>query len=166
MLKLKLQYFAHLMCRADSFEKSLMLGKIEGRRRVVDRGWDGWMASATQWTWVWTIFRRQCKTGKNGVLAVHGARKNWIHWMTEQQWTTTINNNLDNMQSSSSPQLIVDVTKSHLCTLHISTHNVRILLNVLVSLFPALLRYSWYMILHSFGNNYSFILYDKEHMEL
>ena len=36
MLKLKLQYFDHLMWRADSFEKTLMLGKIEGRRR---RGW-------------------------------------------------------------------------------------------------------------------------------
>ena len=36
MLKLKLQYFGHLMWRADSFEKTLMLGKIEGRRR---RGW-------------------------------------------------------------------------------------------------------------------------------
>ena len=33
MLKLKLQYFGHLMRRADSFEKTLMLGKIEGRRR-------------------------------------------------------------------------------------------------------------------------------------
>ena len=33
MLKLKLQYFGHLMCRADSFEKTLMLGKIESRRR-------------------------------------------------------------------------------------------------------------------------------------
>ena len=33
ILKLKLQYFGHLMCRADSFEKTLMLGKIEGRRR-------------------------------------------------------------------------------------------------------------------------------------
>ena len=33
MLKLKLQYFGHLLCRADSFEKTLMLGKIEGRRR-------------------------------------------------------------------------------------------------------------------------------------
>ena len=33
MLKLKLQYFGHLMIRADSFEKALMLGKIEGRRR-------------------------------------------------------------------------------------------------------------------------------------
>ena len=34
MLKLKLQYFGHLMQRADSFEKTLMLGKIEGRRRM------------------------------------------------------------------------------------------------------------------------------------
>ena len=49
MLKLKLQYFGHLMWRTDSFEKTLMLGKIEGRRR---RGWqrtDGWMVLPTQW---------------------------------------------------------------------------------------------------------------------
>ena len=38
LLKLKLQYFGHLMRRADSFEKTLMLGKIEGRRRRDDRG--------------------------------------------------------------------------------------------------------------------------------
>ena len=38
MLKLKLQYFGHLMRRADSLEKTLMLGKIEGRRRTGDRG--------------------------------------------------------------------------------------------------------------------------------
>ena len=52
MMKLKLQYFGHLMLRADSLEKTLMLGKTEGRRRD-DRGWDGWKASPTQWTWVW-----------------------------------------------------------------------------------------------------------------
>ena len=38
MLKLKLQYFGHLTRRADSFGKTLMLGKIEGRRRGEDRG--------------------------------------------------------------------------------------------------------------------------------
>ena len=48
MLKLKLQYFGHLMGRADSLVKTLMLGKIEGRRRGDDRGSDGWMASLTQ----------------------------------------------------------------------------------------------------------------------
>ena len=41
MLKLKHQYFGHLMRRVDSFEKTLMLGKIEGRRR---RRWHGWVA--------------------------------------------------------------------------------------------------------------------------
>ena len=46
-LKLKLQYFVHLMGRADSFEKTLMLGKTEGRRTEMrgDRGRNGWMAS-------------------------------------------------------------------------------------------------------------------------
>ena len=50
MLKLKLQYFDHLMQRADMLEKTLMLGKIEGKREGGDRGWDGWMASPIQWT--------------------------------------------------------------------------------------------------------------------
>ena len=50
MLKLKLQYLGHLMRRAHSLEKTLMLGKIECRRRRGDRGGDGWMASLTQWT--------------------------------------------------------------------------------------------------------------------
>ena len=50
MLKLKLQYFGHLMQRADSFEKILMLGKIEGRRRRGRQRMYGWMASLTQWT--------------------------------------------------------------------------------------------------------------------
>ena len=58
MLKLKLQYFSHLMQRTDSFEKTLMLGKIESEREGDKRGWDGWMASLTQWTWVWAISRR------------------------------------------------------------------------------------------------------------
>ena len=53
MLKLKLQSFGYLMWRTDSFEKTLMLGKIEGGRRRDDRGWDRWMASLTQQTWVW-----------------------------------------------------------------------------------------------------------------
>ena len=52
MLKLKLQYFGHFMWRVDSLEKTLMLGGIRGRRRGDDRGWDGWMASPTQQTWI------------------------------------------------------------------------------------------------------------------
>ena len=48
MLKLKLQYFGHLMRRANSLEKTLMLGKIEGRRR---RGWDVWMTENEMVGW-------------------------------------------------------------------------------------------------------------------
>ena len=52
-LMLKLQYFGHLMQRTYSSEKTLMLGKIEGRRKRGNREQDGWMASWTQQTWVW-----------------------------------------------------------------------------------------------------------------
>ena len=48
MLKLKLQYFGHLMWRTDSLEKTLMLGKMKVGREGDDRGWDGWMASPTR----------------------------------------------------------------------------------------------------------------------
>ena len=66
MLKLKLQYFGHLIWRAGSLEKILMPGKIEDRRRTGDRGWDGWVTSPMQETWTWTNFRRG--TGRPGVL--------------------------------------------------------------------------------------------------
>ena len=49
MLKLKLQYFGHLMRRTDSFEKTLMLGKSEGGRRRGQQKRDCWMASLTRW---------------------------------------------------------------------------------------------------------------------
>ena len=46
---LKLQYFGHLMRRAESLEKTLMLGKTEAGEERDDRGLDGWMASPSQW---------------------------------------------------------------------------------------------------------------------
>ena len=49
-VELETPNFGHLMQRADSFEKTLMLGKIEGRRRRGNRGRDGCMAPLTQWT--------------------------------------------------------------------------------------------------------------------
>ena len=71
MLKLKLQYFGHLMRRADSLEKTLMLGKAGEENH---RGCDGWMASPTQWTWVWVD--SGSGDGQGG-LAVHGVTKSW-----------------------------------------------------------------------------------------
>ena len=53
MLKLKLQYSGHLMWRTDSLEKTLSWERLKARGEGDDRSWDGWMASLTQWTWIW-----------------------------------------------------------------------------------------------------------------
>ena len=55
------------MQRADTLEKTLTWGKIEGESgEGDDRGWDGWMASLTQWTWVWASCGSWWRTGKPG----------------------------------------------------------------------------------------------------
>ena len=81
---LKLQYFSHLMGRANSLEKTPMLAKIEGRRRRDDRRGDGWMASLTQWTWVLGDSRRWWRTRKPGMLQFIGSQRNWT-WLSN--WT-------------------------------------------------------------------------------
>ena len=83
MLKLKLQYFSHLMWRTDSLEKTLMLHKIEGRRRRDDRGWDGRIASLTQWTWVRVKSGSWRWTGRPGVLQSMGSQRVGHDWATE-----------------------------------------------------------------------------------
>ena len=90
MLKLKLQYFGHLMQRTDTLENTLMLGKIKGRRGGNDRGWDGWMASLTRWTWIWANSGRWWRTGKPGMLQSMGLQRVRHDWVTEQQQKTTI----------------------------------------------------------------------------
>ena len=86
MLKLKLQYFGHLMRRADSLEKTLMLGGIGGRRRRDDPGWDGWMTSLTQ-TWVWVNSGSWWWIGRTGVLRFMGSQRVGHDWVTELNWT-------------------------------------------------------------------------------
>ena len=53
-----------------------------------DRGWDGWMASLTQWTWVWVDSRCWWWTGRSGVLQFMGSQRVGHDWMTELNWTT------------------------------------------------------------------------------
>ena len=83
LLKLKLQYFGHLMWRTDSFEKTLMLGKTEGRNGSGRQRRDGWMASPTLWTWVWVNSRSWWWTGKPGVLQSMGSQRVGHDWATE-----------------------------------------------------------------------------------
>jgi len=86
ILKLKLQYFGHLIRRADSFEKTLMLGKVWEQEEKGMTEWDGWMALLTQWTWVWVDSRSWWWTGRPGVL--------WCMWSQSRtrlsDWTELI----------------------------------------------------------------------------
>jgi len=88
MLKLKLQYFGHLMRRVDSLEKTLMEGlREEGEGD--NRGWDGWMASLTWWTWAWVNSGSWWWTRRPGVLWFMGSQRVGHDWATELNWADT-----------------------------------------------------------------------------
>ena len=87
MLKLKLQYFGHLIWRTYSFEKTLMLGKIEGwRKRGLQRmrwldgitdSMDMNLSNSGSWWW----------TGRPGGLQSMGSKRVWLDWATDLNWT-------------------------------------------------------------------------------
>ena len=87
MLKLKLQYFGHLMRRVDSLEKTLLLGGVGGRRRRGRQRMRCWMASPTRWTWVWVNSGSWWWTGRPGVLQFMGSQRVGHDWATELNWT-------------------------------------------------------------------------------
>ena len=72
--------------KKDSFQKTLILAKIEAEGEGDDRGWDGWMASLTQWTWVWVNSGSWWWTGRPGVLQSMGSQRVGQDWVTELNW--------------------------------------------------------------------------------
>ena len=88
-LKLKLQYFGHLMLRTDSLEKTLMLGKTEGRRRREQQRMRWLDGSLVRWTWVWVSSRSWWWMGKPGVLQSMGSESlTPLSDRTKRSWTS------------------------------------------------------------------------------
>ena len=86
MLKLKLQYLGHLMQRTDSFEKTLMWERLKAGGEGDDRGRYGWMASSTQWTWVWVNSGSWWWTGRPGMLQSMVSQRVGQDWVTGLNW--------------------------------------------------------------------------------
>ena len=87
MLKLKLQCFA-TSCEELTYWKRLWCWEGLGAGgEGDDRGWDGWMASRTRWTWVWVNSGRWWWTGRPGVLRFMESQRVGHDWATELSWT-------------------------------------------------------------------------------
>ena len=83
MLKLKLQYFGHLMRRTDSLERPWCWERLKAGGEGDDRGWDSWMTSPTGWTWVWASSGSWWWTGKPGMLQSIRSQRAGYDWTTE-----------------------------------------------------------------------------------
>ena len=93
MLKLKLQYFGQPDSKNWLTRKDSDAGKDwrqEKKKKLShNRGWNGWMASPTQWTWIWVCSRSWWWTGRPGMLQSMGSQRVRHNWATELNWLTT-----------------------------------------------------------------------------
>ena len=146
-LMLKLQFFDHLMWRIDSFEKTLMLERLKVGGEGDDRGWDGWMASPTWWTWVWVGSGSWWWTGKPGVLQSMGSWRVRHDWATKLNWYITLGKKMAThssilarripwteeparLQSMGSQRVRKDwVTNTHTLNNYVSGHTINYSLN-------------------------------------
>ena len=83
MLKLKLQYFGHLMQRTDSLGRPWSWERLKAGGEGDDRGWDGWMASLTRWARVWVSSGSWWWTRRPDVLQSMGSQRAGHNWATK-----------------------------------------------------------------------------------
>ena len=87
MLKLNSNTLATWCEEPTHWKRPWCWGRLKARGEGDDRGWDGWMASPTQWTWVWASSRSWWWTGKPVVLQSMGSQRVGHNWATELNWT-------------------------------------------------------------------------------
>ena len=88
MLKLKLQYLA-TWCEELTYLKRPWCWERLKAGKGDDKWWDGWMASPTQWTWVWVDSTSWCWTGRPGILQSMGSQKVRHDWAADLNWKGT-----------------------------------------------------------------------------
>ena len=88
ILKLKLQYFGHLML--THLKRPWCWERLKAEGEGDDRGWGGWMASLTWWTWVWVDSGSWWWTGKPGELQFMGSQRVRHDWVTELNWMKSV----------------------------------------------------------------------------
>ena len=84
-LMLTLQYFGYLKEELTHWKRSWCWERLKAGGEGDDRGWDGWMASPTQWMWVCASSRSWWRVGKPGMLESTGSQRVGHDWATEQQ---------------------------------------------------------------------------------
>ena len=89
MLKLKLQYFGHLIRGADDLKRPWCWERLRAGGKGDNREWDDWMASLTRWTWVWVNSGSWWWTGRPDVLQYLWLQRVGHDWATELNWTDT-----------------------------------------------------------------------------
>ena len=95
MLKLKLQYFGHLSKELTYWKILWCWEGLGAGGEGDDRGWVGWMASLTQWMWVWVNSGSWWWTGRPGVLQFMGSQRVGHDWVTELNWMPEIGMMID-----------------------------------------------------------------------
>ena len=83
MMKLKLQYLATWCEELTYLKRPWCWERLKAGEEGDDRGWDGWMALSTQWTWVWVNSGSWWWTGRPGVLQSMGSQRVGHDWVTE-----------------------------------------------------------------------------------
>ena len=86
MLKLKLNTLATWCKELTCLKRPWCWKRLKAGGEGDDRGWDGWMASLTQWTWVWVNSGSWCWTGRPGMLQLMGLQRVRHDWTTELNW--------------------------------------------------------------------------------
>ena len=115
MLRLKFQYFGHLMQSVDSLERLWCWEGLGAGGEGNDIGWDAWMEIPTRWTWVWLNSGSWWWTRRPGVLQFMGSQRVGHDWATDLHWTEAVVSILWPLRSPGYRQELIYDQRDHEC---------------------------------------------------